>query len=95
MRGYLAFNHAKVPAAIAGKIQHRVDRKRQHRPLDEIAALAAEHRFGLGVLAEQAAIHHRRDVFATPGGQFKTVPDQIGGRHRVVSRTGVSAFEAR
>ena len=54
VRLHLAFDHAKMSRAVAGKIQHRIDGQRQHRALDEFAALAAEHRLGFRVFAEQA-----------------------------------------
>jgi hypothetical protein len=67
----------KLTGALAGEIQHGVDGQREHRTLDEVAGLAAEHRFGFRVLAEQAAIDQRRRVFATPGDQCKAVLDQV------------------
>src|ERR1700721_1073682 len=48
----LAFEHAKMPGALAGEIHDGVDRQRQHRTLHEIAALAAEHRSRRGRVAK-------------------------------------------
>ena len=83
MRIHLAFDQAKVPAAFAGEIQYRLDRERQHRTLDQIASLGPEHRFGLGMRAEQPAIHQRRQVLAASGGEFEALLNRIGCRHRV------------
>src|SRR6202035_4968522 len=70
-----------MSAALAGKIQDRVDGQRQHRTSHEIAALAPEHRFGFRMFAEQAAIDQRRQILAALGGEFETVMDRIGWGH--------------
>ena len=74
----LALNHSEVTALLAGKIQYRVDRQREHRTFHQIAALTPEHRLGLGMLAEQAAIDEGRQVLASLRGQLKTLMNEIG-----------------
>ena len=66
-----------MAVAFSGKIQDGVDRQSQHRTLDEFAALGAEHRPCFGMRVEQPAIDQRRQILATPGGQFKTSLDRI------------------
>ena len=66
-----------MAAAISGKIQDGVDRQSQHRALDELAALGAEHRPRFGMRVEQTAIDQRRQILAALGGQFKTSLDRI------------------
>src|SRR5712671_6166626 len=78
MRGYFAFDDAEVPGAGTGEIQHRFDRQRQHRALDQFAALGPEHRYRFGVFGMQTAIDQRRQIVAAQGGDFKAPLDRIG-----------------
>lgn len=78
MRSHFAFDQAEMAGARSGKVQYRVDGERQHRTLDEFAALGPEHRLRLGVRVEQSAIDPRRQILATRGGDFKASLDRIG-----------------
>ena len=74
-----------MPAPVAGEIQDRLDGQRQHRALDRIAALTAEHRLRLGMFVEQPAIDQRGQILTAFGGKFETAFDRVGGRHDVCS----------
>lgn len=67
-----------MSAARPGKIQHGVDRQREHRAFDEIAALATEHRSRFGMFAKQACIDQRRQILATLRGQLEASMNEIG-----------------
>jgi len=67
-----------MSAARPGKIQHGIDRQREHRAFDEIAALATEHRSCFGMFAKQACIDQRRQILATLRGQLEASMNEIG-----------------
>ena len=83
MRGYLAFDHAKMPGALSRKVHDRFDGQRQHRAPHEVGAFAPEHLFGFGMFAEQPAVDQRREIFATLGGELEAALDRIAWRRHV------------
>ena len=80
----LARDHAQFAAALARKIQDRVDGEGQHRSLHELAALTAKHRDSFWIGAMRALINERRQIFATRGRKLKTVLNEID--HAITSR---------
>jgi len=78
VRANLGFDQAEMAGALAGKVQDRLDRQRQHRAHDEFAALGPEQRAGFWMGVEQAAVDQRGQVLAACGGDFKASLDRIG-----------------
>jgi hypothetical protein len=66
-----------MAGARAGKVENRLDRQRQHRTLDEFAALGAEHGPRLGMRIEQAGDRPAASDLRSVGGQFETSLDRI------------------
>jgi hypothetical protein len=72
--------------SLAGEIEDRLDRHRQHRAFDEIASFGPEHRLRFRMRAKQPLIDQRRQIRTAFGCELETLLDQIAthlpGAHR-------------